>query len=169
VSAYPSALSALSTLMDAQALAQPIAMLPATQPDVLKAICALEQISLERCEQVDIPTDQLLHGGMYARTIEMPPGIVLTGALMKRATVLIVCGRARMLAGCQWVELDGYNVLPACAGRKQVFESIERTWITMLFPTGVSSAEEAEAEFTDDCERLSSRHSAQNTVRETGV
>jgi len=144
-------------------------MLPSTPPQVLEAIYALEAISLERCEQVEIPTDQLLHAGMYVRTIEMAPGVVLTGALMKLATVLIVCGHAKMLAGAEWVELRGYNVIPASAGRKQVFESISRTWITMVFPSRAASAEEAEAEFTDDCERLSSRHSERNTVRMTGA
>lgn len=150
------------------ALTTSVALLPSTQPEVLDAICALERISLERCEQVEIPTDQLIHAGMYARTIEMAPGVVLTGALMKRATVLIVSGHARMLAGAEWVELDGYTVIPASAGRKQVFESIDRTWITMMFPTQAKTVEEAEAEFTDDCDRLLSRRQDANTIRITG-
>jgi hypothetical protein len=145
-------------------LTVPWTVLPATQPEVLEAICALEKLSLEHCEQVEIPTAHLLHAGMYVRTIEIPPGIVLTGALMKRATALVVCGHAKMLAGAEWVELDGYSVIPACAGRKQVFESIERTWVTMFFPTQANTVEDAEREFTDDADRLLSRRQDANEV-----
>lgn len=143
---------------------------------MLAAICALEDISLERCEQLEIPTEHLLHAGMYARTIRLPwnerieseGGVVLTGALIKRATVVIVSGLTRMLADDGWVELDGYNVLAGAAGRKQVFWTRGPVEITMLFPTTARTVEEAEAEFTDDCERLSSRRGDPNTVRATG-
>lgn len=143
-------------------------VLPATPPEMLDKIFALEQFSLERCEQVDIPTEHLLHAGMYVRTIRMPADVVLTGALMKRATVVIVCGQVRMCAGSEYIELEGYNVIPAAAGRKQVFLSRSQVVITMMFPTDAKSVEEAEAEFTDQASELLSRRQNLNRMGDTG-
>lgn len=138
--------------------------LSAPAPEMLEKIFELETLSLEHCEQVEIPTEHLIHAGMYARTITMPKGIVLTGALMKLATVLIVTGNAAVLAGEDWIELRGYNVIPASAGRKQVFLSRSPVIITMLFPTQAGTVEEAEAEITDQAEQLMSRWQDANTV-----
>jgi hypothetical protein len=101
---------------------------------------------------------------MYARTILMPEGMVLTGALMKLATMVIVTGSAMVLAGEDWIELQGYNVIPASKGRKQVFVSRSPVLITMMFPTKARTIEEAEREFTDDADRLLSRRQNANTV-----
>ncbi|HEV2133789.1 MAG TPA: hypothetical protein VGR47_05955 [Terracidiphilus sp.] len=146
------------------ALAKPWAVLPATSAEAMDAVCAFEEFSLRFCEQVEVPTVQLIHAGTYARTIEMAAGVKLTGALMKIPTVLIVCGHVKMLAGAEFVELKGYSVIPAAAGRKQFFEAIERTWITMLFPTQAKTVEEAEAEFTDEAAKLLSRRQNANRV-----
>jgi hypothetical protein len=141
-------------------------MLPATPARVLEAIAVLEA-PLIGYEPVEVPTDHLIHAGMYARTILMPAEMVLTGTLMKRATVVIVLGSAAVLAGEHWLELEGYNVIPASAGRKQVFVSRTPVIITMLFPTQARTVEEAEREFTDEAERLLSRRQNANTVRIT--
>lgn len=109
--------------------------------------------------QVEIATAHLLHGGMYARTIRIPAGVVLTGALIKRATVLIVNGTCTMFVGDDTLTLHGYRVLPASAGRKQVFLAHEDTDLTMLFPSRAGSVAEAEAEFTDETDLLLSRRS----------
>lgn len=160
------------------ALALPAMVLPATRPEVLDAIYALETISLERCEQLGVATEHLLHAGMYVRTLRIPwneridreGGVVLTGALVKPATVLVICGPTQVLDGDgRWCELDGYNVMAGSAGRKQVFWTRGPVVMTMMFPTTAQTVEQAEAEFTDDCERLSSRHSEHNTVRITGA
>lgn len=161
---------------------QPCAMLPATPPEALERINDVERFLLG-LDQVEVPTRHLIHAGMYARTIEMLPGVVLTGALMKRATLVIVAGSAVVLAGddhpsdedlplgwsgCKWIELEGYNVIPASAGRKQVFVARSEVTITMVFPTRARTVEEAEAEFTDDAARLLSRRQDANTVVITG-
>ena len=142
-------------------------MLPATTPELLEKIGALEAelVGQEPCE---LPTEHLIHAGMYVRTIAMPKEMVLTGALIKRATVVIVTGSAALLAGREWLRLDGYNVIPASAGRKQVFVSYSPVIITMLFPTQAKTVEEAEAEFTDECDRLLSRRQDANSVVITG-
>jgi hypothetical protein len=145
------------------ALTIPLAALPATTPELLKSIAALEERVLS-VEQVEIPTEHLIHGGMYARTITMPKETVLTGALIRLATIVIVTGSAAVLTGDGWVKLDGYNVLPASAGRKQVFVSYSPVVITMLFPTAAKTVEEAEREFTEEADRLLSRRQDANTV-----
>jgi hypothetical protein len=143
------------------------ASLPALTPGMLRKVAALEELVLAQ-DQVQIPTDHVLHGGMYARTIVMPKETVLTGALMKRATLVIATGSVAVLAGEEWLELEGYNVLPASAGRKQVFVSRSPVIITMLFPTQAKTVEEAEAEFTDEADRLLSRRQDANTILITG-
>lgn len=142
-------------------------VLPATHPDMVSKIEALEA-GLLHAQQVECPTEHVIHAGMYARTVVMPEGMVMTGALIKRATMVIVCGSAAVLVGDEWQELNGYYVLPASAGRKQVFVSRSPVIITMLFPTQARTVEEAEAEFTDDCDRLLSRLQDSNTVLITG-
>jgi hypothetical protein len=59
-------------------------------------------------------------------------------------------------------------VIPASAGRKQVFVSRSTVTITMLFPTLARTVEEAEAEFTDEAAGLLSRRQDANTVVITG-
>jgi hypothetical protein len=145
-----------------------LAQLPATTPELLEKIRALEEFQLSNGEPTDLPTEHLIHAGLYVRTITMPKEMVLTGALIKRATVVIVTGSCALLAGEEWSRLDGYNTLPASAGRKQVFVSYSPVIITMIFPTQAKTVEEAEREFTDDCDRLLSRRQDANTVRITG-
>lgn len=115
-------------------------------------------------EPIELPTEHVIHAGMYVRTIAMPAGLVLTGAFIKRATLVIVTGSAAVLVGEEWLRLDGYNVLPASAGRKQVFVSYSSVIISMAFPTSARTVEEAEREFTDEADRLLSRRQDSNRV-----
>ena len=112
---------------------------------------------LMKVEQARIKTDHVIHGGMYARTITMPPQVALIGALIKRSTIVITVGSGRVLVGRDWADIDGYQVLPATKGRKQIFISRGPLVITMLFPTSAKTVEEAEKEFTDEAELLLSR------------
>lgn len=137
-------------------LALPLVTLPAMRSEAVEAVRRFEAISRQR-PQIDIPTQHLLHAGMYARTIRIPAGLVMTGALIKRATVLIVSGDCSVYTGEQVRRLTGYCVLPGCAGRKQVFRTYAETHMTMLFPTNATTAEEAEEEFTDEAHNLMTR------------
>lgn len=107
--------------------------------------------------QVEIQTEQFIHGGVYVRTIRLDAGIVLVGALVKIPTTLIVSGKTRVFTGESWIELAGFHVIPAGAGRKQMFVTEEPTAITMIFKTDATSIEQAEEEFTDEHEQLMSR------------
>ncbi len=130
--------------------------LPAMDADALDKVRALQaEAALQ--PQIPLDTSHVLHAGMYARTIRMPPNTLITGALIKIATLVIVQGVALVWLGDECRRLEGYTVLPASAGRKQAFVALEETHITMLFPTAARTVEDAEREFTDDHERLASR------------
>lgn len=118
--------------------------------------------------QLPIATHHVIHGGLYARTIRIPAGTLLTGAEIKRATLLIFNGHASIAVDDGTIELVGYHVLPASAGRKQAFLAHADTDLTMIFPTAAMTVEACEAEFTDEAHLLMSRHSDRNTVTITG-
>lgn len=130
--------------------------LPAMHKDAVASVSALEQASL-KLPQVNVPTYHHFHAGMYARTIMIPANTVLTGALIKLATLLIVNGDVIAYTGGGTVHLIGYHVIPAEAGRKQAFTAVADTILTMIFPTSAKSVEEAEEEFTDEAALLFSR------------
>ena len=127
-------------------------------PDAISRVRALENYSLANVPQVVPVTHHLIHAGMYHRTILMPAGMTLTGAMIKRATTLIICGMATLYVDEGESEyFDGYCVRAAFAGRKSAFYAWRDTHLTMIFPTAARTVAEAEAEFTDEAERLFSR------------
>lgn len=105
---------------------------------------------------------------MYARTIKIPAGVLLTGALIKRTTMLVISGHVTVFVGEGAIEVRGYQVLPASAGRKQAFLAHADTFVTMLFPSEAASVEAAENEFTDEADRLLSRRQACESITITG-
>lgn len=142
--------------------------IPSMDEKAINYVCKLEEIAL-RCPQIDIHTDHVIHGGMYARTIMVPAGTLLTGAPIRLATILILHGHTKIFIGEQTIELEGYHVIPASAGRKQAVLTITDTYFTMIFPTQVKTVKEAEEEFTEEPERLISRlNSDLNSIRITG-
>ena len=82
--------------------------------------------------------------------------------------MVITVGSASVLVGKEWMDVEGYRVLPASANRKQAFRSRGAFIITMLFPTDAKTVEEAEREFTDEFELLLSHRQDLNTVTITG-
>jgi len=129
---------------------------------------AVQQTMLE-LPQVAISTQHMIHAGMYARTIMLPAGTMMTGALIKRPTTLILQGAMTVFANGDTIPMDGYNVLACSANRKQAFMCHTDVWMTMLFPTTATTVEEAELEFTDEVELLASRRDPDtNTVMITG-
>jgi len=146
--------------------AQPI--LQAASQETLDKIQVVHEALLQIAD-VDIATEHLLHAGMYARTIRLEAGVVMVGALIKRDTILIIDGRTSLLAGDNRVDLEGYNVLPGCAGRKQLFVTLGPVVMTMLFPTEAQTVEEAENEVFAEANLLMSRRdSSGDTTTITG-
>lgn len=149
-------------------LATPSAIAPMT-PAAIARVAELEQRILA-LPQIEIHTHHVLHAGMYARTIMIPAGTVLTGALVKCATLLVISGDVLVSRGDdEGMRITGTEVLPASAGRKQVFATYTDTYVTMAFPSSARTIEEAEAEFTDDTDMLFSRRDSEtNTIIITG-
>lgn len=131
-------------------------------------VAAFEQQVLA-CPQVAIHTHHVLHAGMYARTILLPPDVYLTGALVKVPTLLLVSGDCLVWRGADTMHITGSVVLPASADRKQAFRTYQETTVTMVFPTNATTVEQAEEAFTDDTDMLASRRDPElNTIVITG-
>jgi hypothetical protein len=143
------------------------ANVPAMTSEAIAKTRALEAEAM-RMPQVEIHTQHLIHAGMYQRTIMIPAGVMLTGALVKIATSLVVSGDCMMFVGDQTLRLTGYHVVPASPGRKQAFVAVADTWLTMSFASQAQTVEQAEQEFTDELDLLVSRRSDLNQVTITG-
>lgn len=142
--------------------------IPAMTSESLDKVREFESRLLEM-PQSSIATHHVLHAGMYARTIRIPANGVLTGVEIKVATMLVFNGHASVFVGDRSVEVCGYQVIPASAGRKQAIFARTDTDLTMLFPTSAETVEEAEEQFTHEANRLISRHcDAINEVVITG-
>lgn len=128
---------------------------PMTKEQVDK-VSILEEIS-KKYPQFKIPVEHFLHGGMYVRTVKIPQGVVITGALMRIETTLVVNGHAMIHTGEQWIDIEGYNVLPAAAGRKQIFVALSDVNLTMFFPSKTKTVKDAEEQFTTEADLLQNR------------
>lgn len=119
--------------------------------------------------QTKIATHHILHAGMYARTITVPAGVILTGSLMKIPTLLIIQGEFLLFAGDKTIKLTGYNTFTGGANRKQAGVAVTDTHVTMIFVTDAKTIAEAEEEFTDETNLLFSRYpDAENHITITG-
>lgn len=105
---------------------------------------------IRRAPQVYIPVDESLHEGVYTRVAHVPANIVLTGALMKVPTTLLIFGWCVLTRGDHLITVNGFAGFKASAGRKTVFRTYGATDIVMSFATKAKSLEEARKEFTDD-------------------
>lgn len=137
-------------------IAAHIETLPAMTSEAIDRVREAESRALE-LPQVELPTQHNLHAGMYARTVTVPAGMAITGALIKIPTILVVNGHCEVFTGAETVVLNGHHVIQASANRKQVFLAHTDTHLTMLFPTAATTVEQAENEFTDDADMLQTR------------
>lgn len=138
-------------------------MLPAMSGAAVDKVRQLEA-ALWNAPHAPLKTHHVLHGGIYARTIWLPAGAVITGALIKVPTTLTISGDAMVFIGEDAIELQGYNVIPASAGRKQAFVAHTDTHMTMSFATSARTVQEAENEFTDEAHLLLSRRQPEHDV-----
>jgi hypothetical protein len=117
----------------------------------------IERRTLAEIKQISLPISHNFDAGMYSRTVRVPAGLYITGALIKIPTQVVVSGKCMANLGDEIVKIEGYAVLSGPAGRKQIFVAIEDTYITMVFPSAARTVAEAEAEFTDQAADLNSR------------
>lgn len=108
--------------------------------------------------QVDLQTQHLVHGGLYARTILIPAGTVLTGALTNMDNVCVVSGDITVTTDGGVQRLTGFHVIGAKAGAKRAGVAHADTWWTTLIPTdGLADVGEIEAVMTDEVDALQTR------------
>ncbi|MBN9086239.1 MAG: hypothetical protein J0J01_04985 [Reyranella sp.] len=145
------------------------ARIDAMSPAAIDQVRRLESLA-RGLPQVAIETGHALHAGLYARTVRVPAGVVITGVLVKIATLLVVDGDVLVhVDDGPPLRLQGHHVLPAQAGRKQAFFAQADTHITMIFASGATGVAEAEQEFTDEADLLVSRRDAgSNRIVNTG-
>lgn len=135
------------------------AQLPTMGQNEVDAVRNLEAAAMDM-PQVDIPTDHVFHAGLYARTIKIPAGVMLTGAQIKIPTVLIISGDTLVYGENGPVRYAGYHVCHGQGGRKQAFYALQDTFLTMLFATDATTTDAAEKQFTDEYDLLFSRKEA---------
>lgn len=122
----------------------------------MEAVLEVER-QIVAAPQVLLHTEHDFHAGVYSRTIMVPKGISIAGALIKIPTVLIVSGDIDIIIGHETTRVTGYALLKGRAGRKQAFTAHADTFLTMQFATTATTVAEAEEEFTDEFALLGSR------------
>lgn len=138
-------------------------IIKAMSVDSINLVRRFEEVALEQ-PQINLEIIHTFHAGIYARTVLIPAGVLITGALIKIPTCLIVSGTVKVFTGEASHTLCGYNVLSAEAGRKQVFLALKDTTLTMMFATKAKTVEEAEAEFTDEFDMLQSNQTISRSL-----
>lgn len=131
-------------------------IIPSMLPEAIDKVRAIEAYAAAQ-PQIEIPVRHFLHGGMYARTITIPELVMITGALIKVPTILVVNGDVQVYCGEDFKHLVGHNILAADPNRKQIFVAIKSTDLTMLFSTTAKTVKEAEEQFTDEWSLLTTR------------
>jgi len=123
-----------------------------------EAVRQMEDILLQH-PQVDLHTEHYLDAGMYVRTITIPAGTVLTGALSRVDHLCIVHGDITVTTDDGPKRITGAGILlPVKAGSKRAGIAHADTKWSTVFRTDCQTIEEAEQEFTGEAERLQSRN-----------
>lgn len=130
-------------------------LLATTQAGVAE-VKALESLN-ETLPPADVPTDHFIHAGCYVRTCRISAGVLLTSALIKVPTVVIVSGDVVIRTDGESRRVTGYAVLRGMAGRKVAYYALQDTTITMIYATRNAVPQDCEPEFTDEYEKLLTR------------
>lgn len=133
----------------------PVETLMPSLPTV-ESVRQLEAMLLQ-LPQINLPTEHIVHGGLSARTIFIPAGTVLTGALTNLDNICVVFGDITVTTDDGAQRLTGFNVLPASAGAKRAGHAHADTWWTTLHRTDLTNVAEIEDEMTGESESLGTR------------
>jgi len=117
----------------------------------------LLEAALLSIPQVDLKTSHVLSGKVYARTIQIPAGTVLTGATHKKDHVNVVYGDITVTTDDGPKRFTGYHVLPTMAGSKRAgFAHADTCWTTICH-TELTDIEEIEDELVEESASLQTR------------
>lgn len=117
-----------------------------------EGITRFEDEVMRQCPQVDIETSDFLHDGIYCRTITVPAGVMVTGALLTKPNIAIISGSGVVNTDQGMVQLDGYHIIASEGGQKRIGWAKEKTYFTMIMRTDAKTVAEAEREMTSDVE-----------------
>ena len=101
----------------------------------LKKVDAYEK-ALSEMPQVDLKTTHSISGGVYSRTIFIPAGVSLVGAVHSRDHINVMCGDITVTTDDGMKRLVGYNVFPTQAGMKRVgYAHLDpySGWLSLLY------------------------------------
>lgn len=121
-----------------------------------EAVRLMEDMLLQM-PQIDLHTEQLVHGGMAARTIFIPAGTVLTGALTNLDNLCVAFGDITVTTDDGPKRLTGFNVIPALAGAKRAGVAHSDTWWVTIHRTDMTDLDAIEEEMTGEAGRLQTR------------
>lgn len=121
-----------------------------------EAVRRMEDMLLQM-PQINLHTEQLVHGGMAARTIFIPAGTVLTGALTNIDNLCVAFGDITVTTDDGPTRLTGFNVVPALAGAKRAGVAHADTWWVTIHRTDLTDLEAIEEEMTGEADRLQTR------------
>lgn len=130
-------------------------LLPTTAAGIAE-VKSLEVFN-ETMPPADVPTEHFIHAGCYVRTCRIAAGVLLTSALIKVPTVVIISGDVVVRTDGESHRVTGYTVLRGMAGRKVAYHALQDTVITMIYATQNAVPEDCEPEFTDEFENLLTR------------
>ena len=117
---------------------------------------ALEQY-IAQLPQVDLQTSHVLMGGIYARTIYIPAGATLTGAVHRKDHVNVMVGDIMVSTDEGMTRLTGHHVIPTKAGMKRAGYALADTVWTTLCKTDETDISRIEADLVEEPERLQTR------------
>lgn len=108
----------------------------------------------EHPRQFDPPIYDYVHGGIYSRTMFLPKGTMIMGALIKVPTTLVISGSCFVSDGIKIQGVNGYCTIFGEPNRRSIFYAYEDTYVTMLCKVTATNTKDAEKEFTDEWELL---------------
>lgn len=112
--------------------------------------------------QIDLRTQQVVHGQVCMRAILIPAGTHLTGAQTNCDNICAVVGDITVTTDEGPRRLVGFHLLPAKAGAKRYGVAHANTlWLTAHHTTLTDPAA-VEAEMTDEAHMLQSRRLSMN-------
>lgn len=101
------------------------------------------------------PVNHFLHGGIYTRTLFLPKGILAVGARIKVPTTVILHGDVLLSNGINVVRSTGFSTFKGVPNRRCIAYALENTYFTTHNVSKAKTLEEAEKEFTDEWQLLS--------------
>ena len=107
--------------------------------------------------QVDLNTTHVLSGEIYSRTIFIPAGVSLVGAIHKKDHINIMVGDITVTTDTGMKRLTGYNVFPTKAGIRRVGFAHQDTYWTSVIHTKETELEKIEEDITPDSHKLQTR------------